>query len=131
MSGIGGSGLLGSRQLSVRRPAKGTYVDGVYVKGADASLTVVGALQPLNFREIEMLPEGQRQRARFKLYTYDLMQIATPEDETIGDRVDVDDLTLIVHGLADYANALPQTFGTLQPCGVNHRKYLLLLPRVP
>ena len=52
-----------------RMGADGTYVEGNYVPGRKATLRIRGSLQPLSPREVLQLPEGERVRASWKLYT--------------------------------------------------------------
>lgn len=73
---------------TVRRMATaGTYVDGHYVAGRGREFPVKGSLQPLSAREVLQLPEGERVRAAFKLYTDTLLQTSRESGERQADTV--------------------------------------------
>lgn len=57
------------RKFSVERGSAGAYVNGAFVPGATTTLVVLGSVQPLNGRELENLPEGQRVKESIKIYT--------------------------------------------------------------
>lgn len=62
--------ILGAVPLTVTR-ASGSYVDSVWTPGAGSTFGIEGSIQPLNGRELLLLPEGQRSRGAWKLYTAD------------------------------------------------------------
>lgn len=117
--------LLGGQTLTVRRRRAGDGYgdDGVFRAGAVEDLEVFGSLQPLSDRELQNLEEGQRIRARHKLYVrrseIDL-ETADIQTERIADRV-VDPENgeeLVVYGTRGY----PST------ARLRHRRYVLLTP---
>ena len=58
----------GTYQL--KRPiADGAYIDGVYQPSATETVEVVGSLQPLSAKESLLLPENERSRESFNLFT--------------------------------------------------------------
>lgn len=65
--------ILGSSVFTVTRSAAGAFVDGFYVAGATTTWSVRGSLQPLNERELQLLPEASRTQARWILL-YDSKQ---------------------------------------------------------
>jgi len=62
--------ILAPKKFTIRRQSEaGSYVYGKWVPSTTTDqFTVIGSLQPLNAREIEMLPEGTRTKARFSFY---------------------------------------------------------------
>ncbi len=117
--------LLGGQRLTVRRREAGAGYsdDGGYRAGPVSELEVFGSLQPLTDRELQNLEEGQRVRAKHKLYvrrTEIDLQTADVQKETLADRV-VDpenEEELVVYG----------TRGFPSSARLRHRRYLLLTP---
>ena len=60
--------LLGALGLSVTR-TDGSYVDGVWTPGVASTFAIEGSIQPMSGRELLLLPEGQRSRGAWTLYT--------------------------------------------------------------
>lgn len=55
---------------SVKRPiADGAYIEGVYQPSAKETIQVLGSLQPLTAKESLLLPENERNRESFNLFT--------------------------------------------------------------
>ena len=55
---------------SVKRPiANGAYIEGVYQPSATETIEVIGSLQPLSAKEALLLPENERNRESFTLFT--------------------------------------------------------------
>lgn len=55
---------------SVKRPVtNGYYLEGVYQPSATETVEVVGSLQPLSPKEALLLPENERNRESFNLFT--------------------------------------------------------------
>lgn len=114
--------LLARRMLAVSREQPGTFLDsgpdaGLFQPGVTTTVSVSGSLQPITDREAMMLPEGVRQRARWKLYTDPDADLVTwsIDEQTRGDVVVVDGERLQVFGTRGYDGAL-----------LNHRRYLLV-----
>lgn len=58
------------RDLTVKRPAGGSYVNGVWVEsGAPTTITVKASAQPATTEEMETLPEARRSQGVYKLYS--------------------------------------------------------------
>lgn len=58
-----------SEPFTVTRKAAGTYTNGTYSPGATTTLSAVGSIQPLSGREQLSLPELQRGKEIYKIYT--------------------------------------------------------------
>lgn len=56
-------------KYEVRRTLLGQWVDGYYQGTTFQTFEIVGSLQPLTEREIQQLPEGERNSQHWKLYT--------------------------------------------------------------
>lgn len=55
---------------NVRRPmADGYYLEGVYQPAAVETIQVIGSLQPLSPKEALLLPENDRNRESYNLFT--------------------------------------------------------------
>lgn len=66
--------------LVVTRPTAGTFVAGLYVAGAPTTFNITASVQPLRAREMEMLPEGRRSSAAFRVYTDVLLRTVNQEN---------------------------------------------------
>lgn len=62
---------LGRQTLSGLRDIAGSLVKGIWVDGGDTAFTTIVSVQPLDAREMNMLPEGRRTSQAFKLYGQD------------------------------------------------------------
>lgn len=79
------------RPYTVKRYAEGTVVDGDLVAPAPTELEVVGVIDPLTPRQLELLPQGTRQRAKWQLLVEDPLQpvlrLASVVGQTESDRI--------------------------------------------
>lgn len=50
------------RTFTVKRHAAGAYVNGRWVQGAQSQFTVTAVFQPMDGRELQRLPAGERTR---------------------------------------------------------------------
>ena len=55
--------------LAVKRAAAGTYVNGRYVEGAPAALTIVASVQPLSGEDLQELPEAERTSDAIEIFS--------------------------------------------------------------
>jgi hypothetical protein len=102
--------LLGERTVTRRRFPAGAYVAGRYVAGTPVTDTpVLASVQELSARELQQLPEAERQRDPIKLYTEDTdWQVSDPQTPgQISDRVLVDGRTYKVLTVAPRHSLLP------------------------
>lgn len=61
---------LGSGSYTVTRTVPGGYgSDGRWQPGTPSTLTINASVQPLNGRDLERLPEGERTTERLKVYS--------------------------------------------------------------
>ncbi len=77
-----------SEAMTFTRHAAGTRdaTSGLYVPGSTSTLSAQVSLQPLSMREVQLLPEGIRQKAAWKLYTGTALQIADPTANALADQ---------------------------------------------
>ena len=62
--------ILGAEPITRRRFASGARgADGRYTPGASTDTTILASVQPLEGRDREILPEGERQTDGIKVYT--------------------------------------------------------------
>jgi len=108
--------MLGAQAYIVKRRAAGTYTNGTFVPGAESQISIKGSVQPLSGSELLLLPEGERVRAKCKMYSHDGLKTASVNDATIADRVVVEGRDLEVHSVAPFRNE-----GSL-----SHFKYVLV-----
>jgi hypothetical protein len=101
--------FLGQQVLAVERPVAIVWTDGQPVEGGGAStFTIEAAIQPLTARERELLPEGNRQRASFSLWTLTELRTHNVAAQTPADVVLINGRRLEVIGVEDWAAAHPE-----------------------
>lgn len=98
------SRLMRASTVVVTRRAAGGHVDGVWTPGAESTFTVRGSLQPLTGRELLVVPEGERGRARWALYTTTELQTADEAAATDADRVAWRGRSLVVVKVEDWSH---------------------------
>lgn len=54
---------------TIKRTVPGSYVNGVYVEGAETTLTIQASVQPMSGNDLVAVPEGRRASDMVKLYT--------------------------------------------------------------
>ena len=57
------------KPYTVKRTVAGSYVNGVYVEGAETTLTIQASVQPMSGNDLVAVPEGRRASDMVKLYT--------------------------------------------------------------
>ncbi len=68
--------------IVVNRKTQGGYIDGDWVEGIDNPITIQVNIQPAKDSEILLMPEAQRTREWYKLYSAD--EIRTLKEGTNG-----------------------------------------------
>ncbi len=78
-----------ARPYTVTRPAGDWTSDGLWKRltGSDVTLHIMASIQPLNGREIMLLPDGERDRETVKVYTDTALVIADQEAQQKGDQI--------------------------------------------
>lgn len=89
----------------VKRPiANGAYIDGVYQPSAVETVEVLGSLQPLSPKESLLLPENERNRESFNLFTEVELSPASEDGLRQADAVVVDGQEFIVRSVERWRN---------------------------
>jgi hypothetical protein len=60
--------------IEITRTESGSYIDGEWVEGSTSTFTVQVNIQPLKPHEILMLPESERTRSWWKVYSADVLR---------------------------------------------------------
>ena len=60
--------------LTIYRKEPGSYVRGVWVDGAEVEVVVEVNIQPVKPSEVQMMPESDRTREWYKVYSADLLR---------------------------------------------------------
>ena len=88
MSPIGAIASLANATLTVTRTQAGTMADGIETPGTSATFTITASVQPLDGRELQALPEGERGSEIRVIYT--TTELKTRTATTATDRVEID-----------------------------------------
>ena len=78
---------MAAQNVSLTRQAAGSLVSGLFVPGVETVSNIRAAVQPLNGEDLVSLPEGQRQRESYKLFSVTEMKTASEEGATRSDKV--------------------------------------------
>jgi hypothetical protein len=93
------------KPIDVLRKTAGAYVDGVWVEGEAQIVGIMGSLQPLRPTDLQLVPEGRRDSAKFRLYT-DQKLVTTKEGSQNPDIVSIDDSDFEIIGEAIWQNGV-------------------------
>lgn len=94
------------RPLTVIRYAAGAYgSNGAYQPGATSTLSIVMSVQPLNGRELMLLPEGERTKQYVRGYTNTQLYTAQQSSSKKADRISVDGVTFEVQKIEKWESA--------------------------
>lgn len=94
------------RPLTVTRYGEGEWVDGMWQEGEPETLIIRASVQPTSPDDMEMLPEGRRDRQAFTLYSDDPFRTADDNEGTNADRVEIDGVTYEVSARAPWQNSI-------------------------
>lgn len=79
-----------NQPITVTRAGTGSYVGGIWQDGAPIPpFTLQASVQPVTSNDVQMLPEGQRQREAYAVFTADALKIADDNAKTTADVVTV------------------------------------------
>lgn len=76
------SNTLFRKSYSAIRIANGSYVNGLWVSGAETDSTITASIQPLSAKEVESENVGRDQKGAVKVYTNDILNISQYNDTT-------------------------------------------------
>lgn len=91
----------------------GEWVDGIWVPGAPAVLTIRCSVQPSNQNDMEMLPEGRRDRQAFTLYGKAELKTADDNAGTNADRIEIYGAMFEVMHVARWTNGIINHFKSI------------------
>ena len=102
--------ILGLRSVTRRRFASGSRgSDGRWTKGAATDTSISMGVQPLSDRELQRLPEGERQSQQLKGYT--AADVRTVDDraspQVDADQIIVDSVVYEVRDVVEQTSLLP------------------------
>ena len=66
--------------LTIRRTEGGEYVDGIWQPGTETEFTARYSVQPASPDDMEMLPEGRRERKAYTLFGDTALRTVTDAD---------------------------------------------------
>jgi hypothetical protein len=85
------------RPLTVTRYAAGAYdSNGAYQPGATSTINIIMSVQPLNGRELILLPEGERTKQYVRGYTNTQLYTAQQAASKKADQTSIDGVTFEV-----------------------------------
>lgn len=101
---------------SVKHPiANGAYIEGVFQPSVTETMQVVGSLQPLTAKEALLLPESERNRESFNLFTEIELFPASEDGLRVADIVSVEGEDFLVRSVVRWRNVdLPYFKSLLQ-----------------
>ena len=67
--------LMENESLTLKRRASGSYVSGHYVQGSESTSTIYANVQPLSGEQILQLPEADRKKEGYSLFSEDEMRV--------------------------------------------------------
>jgi len=82
--------------LDAKRYDGSTNTKGRWSPGAETPFTFIASVQPLRGSELLTLPEGQRERETYKLYTSTKLNGANESNKTKPDKIQLFDKTFEV-----------------------------------
>jgi hypothetical protein len=88
MADLSSTVLAFASPLTVTRTAVGSYVDGVYVPGAESTLVVQAAVFPLSGEMLKRMPDGLDSSSVREVFTVSALRVSAPAQ--IPDRVTID-----------------------------------------
>lgn len=94
------------RTLTVTRGEAGYYdqITGLRVKGAESNFDILSSVQPTTPEIMELMPEGDRTKESFTLFTITKLQISDIDNETPADFVFIDNEKFIVKKVSKWQN---------------------------
>lgn len=103
------------KALTVTRFGAGAYVAGRYVPGTPlAPITIQGSVQPTKPEDLQLLPEGRRVDATYRIYTDAELIIPRESTDDKADQVTIKGEQFEVIALADWQNGV-----------LPHRRYIV------
>lgn len=100
---------------TVTRYGSGAWVDGRWThSGTPVTLTITGSVQPVDERQMQMLPEGVRQDVSLRIYTTSPLRTGDQSTGIPADRIAIDGETYVVIAVRTERAVIPHTLGFLR-----------------
>jgi len=100
------------KDVTVKRYADGAYVNGVWVEGAETTLTVKASVQPATTEDLQSLPENRRQLGAYRIYTDSELK-SVVENANNPDKVVIDSTDYEVAQVQPWKNGLIEHYKAL------------------
>ncbi len=100
-------GILGQEAITLHRRAVGTRSEGRYTPGAAVDSIIYASVQPLSGRELERLPEGERQKHSVKVYTETELRTSDQAADTLADLLVINSGTFKVLRVDRWSAVIP------------------------
>lgn len=81
-----------------------TGARGVFVPGTTETLQIWGSKQPLGFKDIESIPEGDRTKESHRFYSFPDLRSNDTQRMAIGDTLPINESTFRVVSIAHWPN---------------------------
>jgi len=100
--------IIGLQTVSLTRYPIGTRgTDGRFVPGTAVVTSIEATVQPASGRDMQTLPEGERQKRGIKLYTTTLLKLADQDAKRLADRIAYDSETFEVRHVEEQPRIIP------------------------
>lgn len=73
--------------VTLTRTAPGSFLNGIFVAGAETAFPVIASVQPMTAMEMENYPDLQRSSEVFKLYTAEPLQVSNEATGSVADKI--------------------------------------------
>lgn len=114
--------LLGEQELVRTQFNEGAWASGVYAEGTSRVTRIRGTWRPMPARQVELLPDGDRERDPRVLYTHSVLLPTSQHDNQPPDHISPDGGATEYEVISEYEGDNLAGFSL----GVTHRKYALL-----
>lgn len=100
--------ILGTEPIKRRRYSAGSYgTDGRWDDGGRLDDEILASVQPMNGRDLQLLPEGLRQRDSIKVYTEAELRTANQHVAKQADELQIDSIWYQVHTVSRQRSIIP------------------------
>jgi len=100
--------ILGAEPITLRTfAASNDYTGGVYAPGAPTDTIISGSVQPLEGKDRQLLPEGERHRDGKKVYTKTALSPVDQYLATNAQHLIIDTIEYEVHNVKQQRSVIP------------------------
>lgn len=99
--------IIGAEQFTVTRYAAATIVDHRPTSAVASTFTISASVQPLMGDDMQLIPEGFRQRKTRKAYTTTKLNTVDQDTETPEDEISINGDTYHVHRVSRQRGIIP------------------------